>query len=60
MTPEEASIIEFLSKKVTNMKRIYELALLQQLLQQRRRVFTYYEKTLEITYHKDCKLDNNK
>ena len=56
LTPEEASIIEFLSKKVTNMKRIYELALLQQLLQQRRRVFTYYEKTLEITYHK--KLNN--
>lgn len=42
LTPEEASIIEFLSKKVTNMKRIYELALLQQLLQQRRRVSTYY------------------
>ena len=56
MTPEEASIIEFLSKKVTNMKRIYELALLQQLLQQRRRVFTYYEKTLEMTYHKKLNL----
>ena len=56
LTPEEASIIEFLSKKVTNMKRIYELALLQQLLQQRRRVFTYYEKTLEITYHKKLNL----
>ena len=56
LTPEEASIIEFLSKKVTNMKRIYELALLQQLLQQRRRVFTYYEKTLEMTYHKKLNL----
>ena len=38
------------------MKRIYELALLQQLLQQRRRVFTYYEKTLEMTYHKKLNL----
>ena len=56
LTPEEASIIEFLSKKVTNMKRIYELALLQQLLQQRRRVSTYYEKTLEMTYHKKLNL----
>ena len=56
LTPEEASIIEFLSKKVTNMKRIYELALLQQLLQQRRRVFTYYEKILEMTYHKKLNL----
>ena len=56
LTSEEASIIEFLSKKVTNMKRIHELALLQQLLKQRRRVFTYYEKTLEMTYHKKLNL----
>ena len=56
LTPEEVSIIEFLSKKVTNMKRIHELALLQQLLKQRRRVFTYYENVLNVTYHKKLNL----
>lgn len=47
----EESIIEFISKKVTNMKRIHELALLQHLLRQDRRVFTYYEKILQELYH---------
>lgn len=36
LTSEEENIIEFLSKKVTNMKRIHELALLHQLLKQQK------------------------
>lgn len=56
LTEEEENIIGFLSKKVTNMKRIYELALLQKLLEQRKRVFTYYEKMLDTTYHKKLNL----
>ncbi len=47
----EESIIEFISKKVTNMKRIHELALLQHLLRQDRRILTYYEKILNDVYH---------
>lgn len=53
LSKEEACIIEFISKKVTNMKRIYELALLQQLLIQKQRAFTYYTKMLEVFYHKN-------
>ena len=53
LSEEEACIIEFISKKVTNMKRIYELALLQQLLIQKQRAFTYYTKMLEVSYHKN-------
>ena len=47
LTSEEACILDFLSKKVRNMKGIHELALLQELLKQRRRVFTYYEKIVK-------------
>lgn len=47
----EENIVEFISKKVTNMKRIHELALLWQLLHQEKRVLTYYEKILEEMYH---------
>lgn len=47
----EESIIEFLSKKLTNMKRIHELALLKHLIHQDRRIFTYYEKILSEVYH---------
>lgn len=56
LTSEEENIIEFLSKKVTNMKRIHELALLHQLLKQQRRLFTYYKKILETIYHKQLNL----
>ena len=35
------------------MKRVHELALLQHLLKQKRRVLTYYEKILSEIYHKD-------
>jgi hypothetical protein len=48
----EESIVEFISRKVTNMKRIHELALLQHLLRQDKRILTYYEKLLNDVYHK--------
>lgn len=47
----EESIVEFMSKKVTNMKRIHELALLQHLLKQDKRVLTYYKRILAEVYH---------
>ena len=53
LSSAEESIIEFISKKITNMKRVHELALLQHLLKQKRRVLTYYEKILSEIYHKD-------
>ena len=39
---EEAQIVEFLSKKVTRMKRIHELVLLKHLINQNRRVQAYF------------------
>lgn len=47
----EENIVEFISKKVVNMKRIHELALLKHLLHQDKRVLTYYEKLLDEIYH---------
>ena len=47
----EKNIVEFISKKVTNMKRIHELVLLRHLLHQDQRVLTYYEKVLNEVYH---------
>ena len=47
----EENIIEFISKKLTNMKRIHELALLRHLLRQDQRILTYYEKILNEKYH---------
>ncbi len=47
----EEKIVEFISKKVTNMKRIHELALLHHLLRKDKRVLTYYEKILDEMYH---------
>lgn len=52
LSTAEENIIEFISKKVTNMKRIHELALLQHLLRQDRRILTYYERILNDVYHK--------
>ena len=46
LSDSEANIIEFLSKKVTNMKRPHELILLQSLLNQKTRVGVYLEKIL--------------
>ncbi len=59
LNTEEAEIIEFLSKKITNVKRIYELALLQYLLKQDQniRVFTYYAKLLKEHYGKQMSED---
>ena len=51
LSATEENIIEFISKKVTNMKRIHELALLRQLLRLERRVLTYYERILNEVYH---------
>lgn len=47
----EASIVEFISKKVTNMKRIHELALLRHLLRQSTRIVTYFDRILNEEYH---------
>ena len=46
LSDSEANIIEFFSKKVTNMKRPHELILLQSLLNQKTRVGVYLEKIL--------------
>lgn len=51
LSTTEESIVEFISKKVTNMKRIHELALLQHLLRQDKRILTYYERILNEIYH---------
>ena len=53
---EEETIVEFLSKKVTGMKRIHELALLKQLIARNERIIAYYnafKKTLKIDYNKE-------
>ena len=50
---KKESVIEFISKKVTNMKRIHELALLKYLLRQDRRVLTYFECVLREQYKVD-------
>lgn len=46
LSDSEANIIEFLSKKVTNMKRPHELILLRSLLNQNNRAGVYLEKIL--------------
>jgi superfamily II DNA or RNA helicase/HKD family nuclease len=51
LSASEENIVEFISKKVINMKRIHELALLQHLLRQDRRILTYYERILNDVYH---------
>lgn len=53
LNAQEENIIEFISKKVTNMKRIHELALLKHLLQQEQRILTYYKKILKKQYSRD-------
>lgn len=53
---EEETIVEFLSKKVTGMKRIHELALLNQLIARNERIIAYYNafrNTLKIDYNKE-------
>lgn len=47
---QEEMIIEFLSKKVTNMKRIHELLVLKHLIKQNQRLLTYFEKLLPEQY----------
>ena len=56
LNTQEELIIEFLSKKVTNMKRIHELLVLKHLINQNQRIFAYMEKLLpeqyKVTYSK--------
>ena len=51
LSPEEENIVEFISKKVTNMKRIHELVLLRHLLHEGQRYLAYYERILNEEYH---------
>lgn len=57
LNEQEEMIIEFLSKKVTNMKRIHELLVLKHLIKQNHRILTYFEKILpeqyQIAFSKD-------
>ena len=46
LNTQEELIIEFLSKKVTNMKRIHELLVLKHLINQNQRILAYMEKLL--------------
>ena len=53
---DEETIVEFISKKVTGMKRILELALLKQLIARNERIIAYYnafKKTLKKDYNKE-------
>lgn len=50
LNPKEASVIEFLSKKVTAFKRVHELALLKHLLSQQNRIMAYFDKYMEKMY----------
>ena len=56
LNTQEELIIEFLSKKVTNMKRIHELLVLKHLINQNQRILAYMEKLLpeqyKVTYSK--------
>ena len=56
LNTHEELIIEFLSKKVTNMKRIHELLVLKHLINQNQRILAYMEKLLpeqyKVTYSK--------
>lgn len=56
LNTQEEVIIEFLSKKVTNMKRIHELLVLKHLINQNQRILAYMEKLLpeqyKVTYSK--------
>ncbi len=47
----EEEIIEFLSKKVTRMKRPHELLLLKHLIKQNDRVFVYFKSLIRDYYH---------
>lgn len=47
---QEELIIEFLSKKITNMKRIHELMVLKHLIKRNQRILTYIEKLLPEQY----------
>ncbi len=47
----EEEILEFLSKKVTRMKRVHELLLLRQLIKQDNRVMVYFNALTHERYH---------
>lgn len=50
LNTQEELIIEFLSKKVTNMKRIHELLVLKHLINQNQRILAYMEQLLPEQY----------
>lgn len=54
LNKQEEQIIEFLSKKVTNMKRIHELMVLRYLIKQNQRIFAYVERILPEQYKAAC------
>ena len=49
----EEEIIEFLSKKVTRMKRVHELLLLKQLIKQEHRIRVYFKAIMAEYYHQN-------
>ena len=54
LNKQEEQIIEFLSKKVTNMKRIHELMVLRYLINQNQRIFSYVKRILPEQYKAAC------
>ncbi|XCP85059.1 DUF3427 domain-containing protein [Roseburia hominis] len=50
LSEEEATIIEYLSRKMARGKRIHELAVINDLLKHERRMMIYFEKMLKIEY----------
>ncbi|MDO4976748.1 MAG: DEAD/DEAH box helicase [Eubacteriales bacterium] len=54
LNKQEELIVEFLSKKVTNMKRIHELMVLRHLIKQNQRILAYVERLLPEQYKAAC------
>lgn len=50
LSDEEAVIIEYMSKKLVMYKRVHELALLKNLINQQKRVLTYYREFMKNEY----------
>lgn len=50
LNSKEASVIEFLSKKMISFKRIHELAVLKHLLSQQSRILAYFDKYMKNMY----------
>ncbi|MCR4616656.1 MAG: DEAD/DEAH box helicase [Lachnospiraceae bacterium] len=59
LTSTEEQIVEFLSKKVTKMKRIYELLALKNLISFDHRIITYFSRIKDLTNKVDEKLEES-